>query len=231
MEWVSELNVMFCKQCGLYQHLRISSGSFYEVIWFTYAQNNTHSCWNQATEAHLGPFLLTLVLLYWLCCTIKGSFAGICPSLGHHIVFPHSTTTHLLSFPCASVLRQTLIRGLHSRHSLTEAWLTSDSKYGAKMSLINILEDESDTFKSNKSKNIQFPIVALHISFGLEFKTVLQWLLQTSFIFLLKYASPWASSWWQLFIYSLCKDFCQQPFEVMHQLVFLCLVNLNNPTI
>lgn len=48
--------------------------------------------------------------------------------------------------------------------------------------------------KSNKGEDIQFPIVALQISFGLEFKTVLQWLSQTSFIFLVKYASSWASS-------------------------------------
>lgn len=43
--------------------------------------------------------------------------------------------------------------------------------------------------KSNKGKNIQFPIFALQISFGLEFKAILQRVLQTSFMFLLKYVS------------------------------------------
>ena len=148
---------MFCKQCGLNQHLQRSSGSLYKAIWFTDVQNNKHSCWNQATEGHLRPFLLTDQQLW---CPIKGSFEGICPPLGYHIVFLHSTTTQLLSFPCPSVLKQTLILGLHSRLSLTEAWLTSDSKYGAKMSMINILERMSlICWSQTRAKTFNFPLL------------------------------------------------------------------------
>lgn len=62
--------------------------------------------------------------------------------MGHQatIFSAHSVTIHLLSSPRPSVLKQTLILGLHSRRSLAEVWLTSDSKHGAKMSLINVLK-------------------------------------------------------------------------------------------
>lgn len=56
------------------------------------------------------------------------------------MLFPRIPKHPPVSSPCPSVLEQTLILGLHSRRSLAEVWLTSDSKYGAKMSLINVLE-------------------------------------------------------------------------------------------
>ena len=54
------------------------------------------------------------------------------------MLFPRIPKHPPVSSPCPSVLEQTLILGLHSRRSLAEVWLTSDSKYGARMSLINV---------------------------------------------------------------------------------------------
>lgn len=128
----ASFSVRFRKQCRLNPYLPVSTGSFTRFI---YTHNHKHFCWNQqATVARLGPFPFTGQQLWY---TIKGSLEGICPPSGHHIVSPNSRNTHLLPSPCSCVLKQTLILGLHSRRSLTEAWLTSDSKYGAKMSLIN----------------------------------------------------------------------------------------------
>lgn len=226
----ANFHVMFCKPYGLNRHLLKSGWSLHEAICFIYPQNNEPSCWKQQVPvAHLKLFLLNDQQLW---STIKGSFKGLCPSLSHHIVSPYSTTTQHLSSPCPSGLKQTPILGLHSSLSLTVVWLTSDSKYDPKMALINILEKRNLWYVQDKQQQkVPFPIVALQISFGLEFKTVLLWLLKTNFIFLLMFMFSWPSSWWSSFtIYSSCKDFCQHPFEVLLQPIFLCLSDLSKPT-
>lgn len=84
-------------------------------------------------------------------------------------------------------------------------------------------------FKSSNSKNIQFLIAVLQISSGLECLTILLRLLQTSFIFLLNcvFVTIELMKFVHLFI---MQAFCQYPFEILFQLLFLCLANLNNPT-